>query len=221
MNFLLWLTHIYITTLPSGLSHHFPLCSSSSLPALSKYCLNFHLRQRPLNRSQGPHLVSWLSLGLTCGQPQRLTEVPKAVAWLLLGKFSSTCSNSQLPDPWEAAAWEMEPSEVSHLQGLHLPQPFVHDPADVGNLISGSSAFSKTCLNIREFTVHVLMKPGLENFESNCTFSPFLYHQTSCIGTTMLHINIIHYCRVSDINLWKQYLLRWINFHLYTKMIPP
>ena len=39
------------------------------------------------------------------------------------------------------------------------------DPADVGNLISGSSAFSKTSLNTREFTVHVLLKPGLENFE--------------------------------------------------------
>ena len=39
---------------------------------------------------------------------------------------------------------------------------FFHDPADVGNLISGSSAFSKTSLNIREFTVHVLLKPGLE-----------------------------------------------------------
>ena len=40
------------------------------------------------------------------------------------------------------------------------------DPVDVGNLISGSSAFSKTSLNIRKFTVHVLLKPGLENFES-------------------------------------------------------
>ena len=42
---------------------------------------------------------------------------------------------------------------------------FFHDPVDVGNLISGSSAFSKTSLYIREFTVHVLLKPGLENFE--------------------------------------------------------
>ena len=42
---------------------------------------------------------------------------------------------------------------------------FFHDPADVGNLISGSSAFSKTSLNVREFTVHLLLKPGLENFE--------------------------------------------------------
>ena len=39
-----------------------------------------------------------------------------------------------------------------------------HDPADVGNLFSGSSAFSKTSLKICKFTVHVLLKPGLENF---------------------------------------------------------
>ena len=42
---------------------------------------------------------------------------------------------------------------------------FVDDPADVGNLICGSSAFSKTSLNIWKFTVHVLLKPGFENFE--------------------------------------------------------
>ena len=42
---------------------------------------------------------------------------------------------------------------------------FFDDPADVGNLISASSAFSKTSLNIWKFTVHVLLKPGLENFE--------------------------------------------------------
>ena len=42
---------------------------------------------------------------------------------------------------------------------------FFHDLADVGNLISGSSAFSKTSLNIWKFMVHILLKPGLENFE--------------------------------------------------------
>ena len=42
---------------------------------------------------------------------------------------------------------------------------FLHDPADVGNLISGSSAFSKSSLNM----VHILLKPGLENFE--CYFT--------------------------------------------------
>ena len=42
---------------------------------------------------------------------------------------------------------------------------FFDDPMDVGNLISGSSAFSKSSLNIWKFTVHVLLKPDLENFE--------------------------------------------------------
>ena len=42
---------------------------------------------------------------------------------------------------------------------------FFNDPVDVDNLISGSSAFSKTSLDIWKFMVHVLLKPGLENFE--------------------------------------------------------
>ena len=42
---------------------------------------------------------------------------------------------------------------------------FFDDPADVGNLVSGSSAFSKSSLNIWKFTVHVLLKPGVENIE--------------------------------------------------------
>ena len=42
---------------------------------------------------------------------------------------------------------------------------FFDDPEDISSLISRSSAFSKTSLNIRKFTVHVLLNPGLENFE--------------------------------------------------------
>ena len=42
---------------------------------------------------------------------------------------------------------------------------FFYDPMDAGNLISGSSAFSKSSLNIWKFPVHLLLKPGLENFE--------------------------------------------------------
>ena len=42
---------------------------------------------------------------------------------------------------------------------------FFDDPVDIGNFVSGSSAFSKTSLNIWKFMVHVLLKPGLENFE--------------------------------------------------------
>ena len=47
---------------------------------------------------------------------------------------------------------------------LELPW-FFDDPVDVGNLTSGSFAFSKSSLNIWKFTVQVLLKPGLENFE--------------------------------------------------------
>ena len=55
---------------------------------------------------------------------------------------------------------------------------FFHDPADVGNLISGSSAFSKTSLSIWKFMIHVLLKPGLENFEYyfiECEMSAILW----------------------------------------------
>ena len=47
---------------------------------------------------------------------------------------------------------------------LELPC-FFDDPTDVGNLISGSSGFSKSTLNIWKFMVHILLKPGLENFD--------------------------------------------------------
>ena len=46
---------------------------------------------------------------------------------------------------------------------------FFDDAADIGNLISGSSAFSKSSLNIWKLSVHVLLKPGLENFEDYFT----------------------------------------------------
>ena len=46
---------------------------------------------------------------------------------------------------------------------------FFHYPADVSNLISGSSAFSKTRLNIRKCTFHILLKLGLENFKHYLT----------------------------------------------------
>ena len=46
---------------------------------------------------------------------------------------------------------------------------FIDDPMDVGNLVSGSSAFSKSSLNIWNFMIHVQLKPGLENFEHYST----------------------------------------------------
>ena len=64
-------------------------------------------------------------------------------------------------DPHSERLWHNQ-AEIDVF--LELPC-FFDDPVDIGNLISGSSAFSKTTLNIWKFTVHVLLKPGLENFE--------------------------------------------------------
>src|SRR5574337_70364 len=68
-----------------------------------------------------------------------------------------------------------------------------HDPADVGNLISGSSAFSKTVWNIWKFTVHVLLKPGLENFEH--APHPSLSHPTSFGTTSPFSVSLILFHR--------------------------
>ena len=57
---------------------------------------------------------------------------------------------------------------------------FFDDPANLGNLISGPSAFSKTSLNIWKFTVHVLLKTGLENFEYYFT-SLLITFQSLCL----------------------------------------
>ena len=74
---------------------------------------------------------------------------------------------------------------------------FFDDPADVGNLISGSSAFSKTSLNVREFTVHVLLKPGLENFEHYFTS---VWNECNCavVWTFLLtlFIGAVCYCLI-------------------------
>ena len=59
---------------------------------------------------------------------------------------------------------------------LEFPR-FFYDPTDVGNLISGSSAFSKSSLNIWKFSVHVWLKPGLENFEH---YFVSVWNQHSC-----------------------------------------
>ena len=61
---------------------------------------------------------------------------------------------------------------------------FSYDPIDVGSLISGSSAFSKCSLNIWKFTVHVLLKPGLENFE----------HYLANMGNECNCVNILWHC---------------------------
>ena len=54
-------------------------------------------------------------------------------------------------------------AEVNVFSGILLP--FLYDPMDVGNLITGSFALSKSSLNIWKFLVHVLLNPSLENFD--------------------------------------------------------
>ena len=65
-------------------------------------------------------------------------------------------------DPCSQRLWRSQLSRSRCFSGTLF---FFNDPVDVGNLISGCFAFSKSSLNIWNFTVHILLKPGLENFE--------------------------------------------------------
>ena len=72
-------------------------------------------------------------------------------------------SGLPFPSPMhESEKWKWSHSVVSYSS---RPPCFLNDPVNVSNLISGSSVFSKTSLNIWKFTVHILLKPSLENFE--------------------------------------------------------
>ena len=66
---------------------------------------------------------------------------------------------------------------------------FIDDPTGVGNLISGSSAFSKSSLNIWNFTVHILLKPGLENVEHYFTSMLDVITDNHC--TSLLHKTLL------------------------------
>ena len=92
---------------------------------------------------------------LTCIQ---ISQESGQVIWYShLSEFSTVYC-----DPHSQKLWLSQKAEIDGFLELSW---FFDDPADVGNLISGSSAFSKTSLNIRKFTVHILLKPGLKNFK--------------------------------------------------------
>ena len=78
-------------------------------------------------------------------------------------------------DPHSQRLWHSQQSRNRCFSGTLL---LFDDPEDVGNLISGSSAFSKPRLNIWKFTLHVLLKPGLENFEH---YFPRVWDECSCV----------------------------------------
>ena len=69
------------------------------------------------------------------------------------------------PNPCSFSRWCHPTISSSVVPFIPCPFCFFDDPVDVGNLISGSSAFSKTSLNLWKFMVHVLVKPALENFK--------------------------------------------------------
>ena len=74
-----------------------------------------------------------------------------------LSEFSTVCC-----DPHSQGFGMVNKAEIDVFVELFC---FFDDPLDVGSLVSGSSAFSKTILNICKFTVHELLKPGFKNFE--------------------------------------------------------
>ena len=77
---------------------------------------------------------------------------------------------------------------------------FFHDPANVGNMISDSSAFWKTRLNMWKFMVHVLLKPGLENFEYyftyNCQNMWCDWQMSFHVYSHFFQVNIVHLPKV-------------------------
>ena len=96
---------------------------------------------------------------LTCKQ---VSQKAGQVVWYshLFQNFPVCC------DPHSKGFGIVDKAEVDVFLELSC---FLDDPADVGNVISGSSAFSKTSLNIWKFTVPVLLKPGLENHKHHFT----------------------------------------------------
>ena len=86
---------------------------------------------------------------------------------------------------------------------------FFNDPADIGNLISGSSAFSKSSLNIWKFMVHVLLKPGLENFEH---YFAVVWDECNCV-VAQTTAQTTKQKKLSKL-LCKYSLCLWLNVYL-------
>ena len=87
---------------------------------------------------------------------------------------------------------------------------FFYDPTDVGNLTSGSSAFSKSSLNIWKFSVHILLKPGLENFEHY-----FASMWTSLVAQTVKHLSTMQETWVQSLG-WEDPLEKEMATHSST-----
>ena len=109
----------------------------------------------------------------------RVGTVKKAECWRI-DAFELWCWRRLLRVPWTARRSNQYIIVIHTVKGFAIVSKaeievflelycFFYDPVDVGNLVSCSSAFSKTSLNIWKFTVHILLKPGLENFKHHFT----------------------------------------------------
>ena len=111
--------------------------------------------------------------------------------WEELVHFSLSCTGegncnllqySCLESPRDREAWWAAVCGVAQswtrLKQLSSSSSFIYDPVDIGNLISGFSAFSKSSLNLWKFMVQVLLKPGLENFEH---YFAYVWDECNCV----------------------------------------
>ena len=159
---ILWRSAFLLIFLPAIL---IPACASYSpafLMMYSAYKLN----------KQGDNIQPWHTPFSIWNQSVVLCPVLSVASWPAYRFLRRQVRWSGIPTSWRIFQFVLihtvksfgivNKAEVDVFQELSC---FFDDPMDVGNLISGSSAFSKSSLNIWNFTVHILLKPGLENFE--------------------------------------------------------
>ena len=112
---------------------------------------------------QGDNIQSWCTPVLIWNQFVVSCPVLTVASWPAYRFLGRQFRWSDIPISWRIFQFVV----IHTVKGFVFLELscFLDDPVDVGNLISGSFAFSKSSLNILKFTIHVLLKPGLENFE--------------------------------------------------------
>ena len=133
---------------------------------------------------QGDNIQPWCTSFPIWNQSVVLCPILTVASWPVYRCLRRQVRWSDIPislriflsfDPYSQRLWLSHKAEVDFFLELSY---FFDDPTDVGNLISGSSTFCKSSLNIWMFTVHVLLKPGLENFEQYFTS---LWDECNCV----------------------------------------
>jgi len=165
----------FLTFLPAIL---IPACASSS-PA---FCMIYSACK--LNK-QGENIQHWCTPFLIWKQSIVPCLILTVASWPAYRFFRRQVRRSGIPISlriFHSLLWSIQRlwlSQWSRSRCFFLKfSCFFNDPVAVGNLISGSSAFSKSSLNVWKFTVHVLLKPSLENFEH---YFASMWNQCNCM----------------------------------------